>query len=98
MDNMCEDMATVHRCVKVVVKIVNMHIAIAETPPRCDVEVANDLVDSKAPLYSTTLFSLGVQSFAIMLSLTLFHVIPSSKSPRLCSISLPNFIASIATA
>jgi hypothetical protein len=55
-----EHMATFYRCIEVVIEIMYVHVAIAETPPWRDMEVANDLVDSKAPLYPTPLSPLRI--------------------------------------
>jgi hypothetical protein len=60
MDLVRKDMAAVHRGIKVIVEIVNMHVPVTETSSRRDVEVSNNLVDSDQTLYATSFLSLRI--------------------------------------
>jgi hypothetical protein len=84
--------------VEVVVKVVYMHIAVAETPSWSNVEVANNFVHSKTSFNSASFLSLGIQSLSIVLALALFHVLTSPKSPRYTCVRLSDFVASITAA
>jgi branched-subunit amino acid transport protein len=98
MYNVREHMTAFYRCIKVVIEIMYVHVAIAETPARCDMEVANDLVDSKASLYPTPLSPLRIQPLSIMFALALLDILTTPESPRGSGVRLPNFITGIATA
>jgi hypothetical protein len=96
MDDMRKHMTTFHGCIKVVIKVMYVHIAIAETTARCHMEIANDLIDSKASFYSASLSSLRIQSLSIVFALALLDVLTSSKCPGDRSIGLADFVASVA--
>jgi hypothetical protein len=93
-----EHMTAFYRCIEVVIEIMYVHVAIAEASPWCDMEVANDFVDSKASLYPTPLPPLRVQSLSIMFALALLDIFTTPESPGDRGVRLPNFITSIATA
>jgi hypothetical protein len=76
-----EHMAALDRCIIEVVEVVDVHIAVTETPSRCDVEVPDNFVDSQATLYAASLTPLGIQALGIVFSLTLLDVLATSKSP-----------------
>lgn len=98
MDSVCEDMPSLNRCVEIIVQIVDVHIAVAETPSRCNVEVAHDLVHTNSSLNTTPLVSLRVQSLCIVFSLALLYILTTSKSPGYTGIRLSYFVASITAA
>jgi hypothetical protein len=76
-----EHMAAFDRGIIEVVEVVDVHIAITEAPPRCDVEVPDNFVDSQATFYAASLTPLGIQALGIVLPLTLLDVLATSKSP-----------------
>ena len=61
MDSMREWMATWDRSIEEIIEIVDMHIPVAETPSRRNVEISNNLIDSDASLDTAPLLSLPVQ-------------------------------------
>lgn len=67
--------------IEVVVEIMYMHVAIAETSAWCNMKVANDFVHPKPAFYSAALFPLLIQLFRVMLPLTLFHVFSAPEGP-----------------
>jgi hypothetical protein len=81
--------------IEIVVKVVDMHVAVTETPSWSNVEVTNDFVHSKTPFNSASFFSLRIQSLSIVLALALFHVLASPKSPRYTCVCFSDFVASI---
>jgi hypothetical protein len=93
-----EHMTALYRCIEVVIEIMYVHVAIAETPPRGDMEVANNLVDSKASFYPTPFFPLRIQPLSIVFTLALLDVLTTPESPGGRGVRLPNFFAGIATA
>jgi len=98
MDCVRENMPSYNRGIKVIVQIVYVHIAIAETSPRCDMEVTHHLVHPDISLNTASFISLSVQSLCVMFSFALLHILTASKSPRHTSICLSYFVASITTA
>lgn len=92
---MGENVASLNRGIEVVIEIVDVHIAIAETASRGDVEVAYDLVDSDSSLNAASFLSLRVQSFSVMFPLALFDILASSKCPGNTGVCLSHFVASI---
>jgi hypothetical protein len=98
MNLMGEYMATWYWSVKVVVQIVYVHVAIAETPSWSNVEVPNDLVDSKTSFNPASFLSLGIQSLRVVLALTLLYILSTAESPGNTGISFSNLVASVTTA
>ena len=98
MDLVRKNVASWHWGIEIVVQIMNVHVAIAETASWGNVEVAHDLVDSDSSLNTASFLSLSVQSLSVMFALTLFDVLASSESPRNTCVCLSHFVASIATA
>ena len=96
MDGMREDMHPFGRSIEVVIQIMDVHIAIAKTSSRCDMEITDDLVHAKCSLNSASLLPLRVQSLSIVFAFALLDVFSSAESPRHTGISLSNFVASIA--
>lgn len=97
MDGMREWMATWDRSIEEIIEIVDMHIPVAETPSRRNVEISNNLIDSDASLDTAPLLSLQIQSFSVVFPFALFYILSPSKSPRLSGISFSNLLASITT-
>jgi hypothetical protein len=58
MNGVRENMTSRDWGIEVVVEIVDVHVAIAETASRRDVKVTNDLVDSDTSLDTTSFLSL----------------------------------------
>jgi hypothetical protein len=82
----------------VVLKIVNVHIAITERLARGEVEVANYLVDTDAPLDATSFFALLVEVLRVVLARALFNILASAKRPGNGGIGITHFGTSVATA
>lgn len=66
---------------EIVVQVMNVHVPIAETPPGCDMEIANNFVYPQASFYTTALFSLGVETLAVMFPFALLNVFSAAKRP-----------------
>lgn len=81
MDLVRKSVSTFDRTFEIVVQIVDVHVPITETPPRCDVEIPDDFIYPQASFYTTALFSLGVESLAVMLPFALFYIFSASKGP-----------------
>ena len=60
MDLVSENVTTFDRRVEVVIKIVDMHIAITETPSRGNVEIAHNFVNTYSSLNAASFLSLSV--------------------------------------
>jgi hypothetical protein len=60
MDLMREYVTTWNWGIEIVVKVVDMHVAVTKTPSWSDVKVANDFVHSKTAFNSASFFSLGI--------------------------------------
>lgn len=69
------------RALEVVVEIVYVHVAVAETLARSEVEVAHHLVDTDATLNTASLFPLLVKVFRVVLARALFHVLAATEGP-----------------
>lgn len=81
VNSMRKDMAAFDRGIEVIVQIVDVHVAIAETPSWRNVEVSNDLIDSEPAFYAASLLSLSIQSLSVVFALTLLNVLTSSEGP-----------------
>jgi hypothetical protein len=78
---MAESMATLNRRIEVIVKIMYVHIAIAEAAAWSDVEVSYDFIHLE-PTFNTTSFpALGIKLFAIVFSFALLYILSSTKRP-----------------
>jgi hypothetical protein len=82
----------------VVLKIVNVHVAVAERFARSEVEVANDLVDTDSTFDTTALSTLLIEMLRVVLACTLLNVLASSKRPRDARVSVANFGTGVAAA
>jgi hypothetical protein len=98
MNSVRKYMSSWNRGVEVIVQIVYVHVAVAETPSRCNMEVAYDLVYANTPLNTASFISLRVQALCIVFSLALLHILPSSKCPGHTGICLSYFVTGIAAA
>lgn len=83
---------------EIVVQIMDVHVAIAETPTRSNVEVADNFVDTESTLNPATFLALRVQTLRIAFQLALLDIFSSTKRPRHRSIRFTDFVASIAAA
>jgi hypothetical protein len=73
-----------------------VHVTIAVTAPWSNMKVANNLVHPDASLDSTTLLTLRIKPFTIVLAFALFDIFTSTKGPRGRCIGVSDFIAGIA--
>lgn len=81
MDLMGEDVTARDRSLVEVIEVVHVHISVGETPSWCNMEVANNLVDSYMALNATSLSALGVEPLSIVLSLALLDILASLEGP-----------------
>jgi hypothetical protein len=95
VDVVRENMTAWDRSIEEVVKIVDMHIPVAETPSRGDMEISNNLVNSQTPLNTAALLSLRIQSFCIVFTLALLYILASSEGPGHTGIRFSNFVTGI---
>ncbi|KAI6761910.1 hypothetical protein HG531_002463 [Fusarium graminearum] len=84
--------------VPVVLKIVNVHVAAAETSSGSEMEVTNDLVYAQASLNTAALATLRIQLLTIVLTLTLLNTLAAAKGPRGLGIGFTDFVTSLTTA
>lgn len=85
------------RAFPVVLEIVNVHVAIAETAARRKVEVSDHLVDTQAALDAASLLSLLVELLGVVLPLALLNTLTLAESPGSLRVCLSNFVTSLAT-
>ena len=64
---------------EVVLKIVDVHVAIAEGLARCEVEVSNHLVDTDATFDTASFPPLLVEVLAVVFPLALLHVLTATE-------------------
>ena len=81
MDVVCKDVASLNGSIKKVVEIMHVHVAVAETSSRCNMEISNDLIDADPAFDPATLLSLRIQSLPIMFTLALLDILTSPESP-----------------
>jgi hypothetical protein len=82
----------------VVLQIVHVHVAVAETAAGGKVEVANDLVDTQATLDTAALLSLLVQLLGIVLALALLDILSPAKGPRGLRVGLADLVTGLTAA
>lgn len=81
VNSMGEWMSTRNWGIEVVLEIVNVHVAIAETASWGNVEVSNDLVHAESSLNSAAFFSLRIEPLSIVFPLTLLDTLSLAKCP-----------------
>ena len=96
MDLMRKRMRHPVRRVQVIIQIVHVHGAVAETAAGRDVEIANDFVDAEAAFDAAALAALGVELFAVVLALALFDVFAAAEGPGDAGIGFADFFAGVA--
>ncbi len=79
MDFVCEGMATFDGGVKVIVEIMDVHVAVAETAPRGNVKVAHHLVDADDALNTATFLPLCIQFLTVAFSLALLDALTTTE-------------------
>jgi hypothetical protein len=67
---------------EVVLQVMDVHVTCGERLSGCDVEVADNLVDSDAALETAALLSLCIKMFGIVFALALLDVLSTAKGPR----------------
>ena len=97
MNGMGERVTACNWCIKKVLEVVDVHVAIAETASWSNVEISNDLVDSDSSLNTASFFALLVESFAVVFPFALLHAFALSESPGNAGVCLSNFLASVTT-
>ena len=80
----------------VVLKVVHVHVAIAEALAGGNVEVANDLVDAQAAFDAAAFAALLVQTLGVVLALALLDVLATAEGPRGLRVRLADFVARLA--
>lgn len=84
--------------VEVVVQIMHVHCAVAETATWRQVEIPYDFVHPESAFDSTPLLALRVELLAVVLPLALLHVFAFSKSPADAGVGFAHFFAGGAAA
>jgi hypothetical protein len=74
-------MPSLHRCVKVIVEIMYMHIPVAETPSWRDMEIAHNFIYPHNSFDSASLFPLRVEAFTVSFAFTLLNALTPPKRP-----------------
>jgi len=82
--------------VEVVLQVVDVNHAVAETAAGGEVEVANDLVDADRASNTAPFVALLIKLFRIVLTLALLHVLATAKSPAFLCVCLADLVASVA--
>lgn len=98
VDVVRERMPPLHGRIEVVIQVVYVHGAVAETAPGCDMKVADHLIDPEAALDAAPLLALLVEALGIMFTLALLDVFAAAKGPRHGRVGFPHFFARIAAA
>lgn len=83
---------------EVVLQVVYVHVAVAETLAGSKVEVSNHLVDADAALDAASLLPLRVQVLAVVFPLALLDALAPTEGPAHAGVSLPHFGASVTAA
>lgn len=94
---MCEGVRSLIR-VQIVIQVVYMHHAIAETASGSNVEVSNDFVDAETTLYPTSLISLRFQLLRVVFPFALLDAFAFAERPRHSGVRLSYFLACLTTA
>lgn len=81
VDRVGKDMASCDRGIEIVVQVVYVHVAVAETPSGGDVEVPDDFVDAEGAFYAASFFALGVEAFGVVFALALGYVLAAAEGP-----------------
>jgi hypothetical protein len=83
---------------EIILQIMHMQIAIGKRLPRCDVEIANDLVYADGALQAAALAALGVEVFGVVLALALLDAFAAAKRPGYGGVGVAHFVACVAAA
>ncbi len=86
------------RALKIIVQVVHVHVAVAETATRRHMKVANNFVDPQRTFDPASFLSLRIKAFRIAFSLALLNVLASTKCPGHRSVCFAHLLAGIATA
>ncbi len=99
MDLMAESVPRLPlRHIEVIIQIVHVHLPVAETAPRRDVEVTNHLVHAEAALDAAALAALRVQQVAVVFALALLDALAAAEGPADRGVGFADFFAGVAAA
>lgn len=82
MDSVCEGVTVLSRVLEVIVEIVDMQVSVAEASAWCDVEIADNLVDSDTAFDPASFSTLRVETLCVPFPLTLLNIFALAKGPR----------------
>lgn len=82
--------------VEEIVEVVDVHVAIAETPPGRNVEIAYYFVDSDDSFDPTSFVALLVQSRPVAFALALLDSFTTAECPAVGCVCFAHFVACIA--
>ena len=81
-----------------VLKVVDVHVAVAETAARRKVKVSNNLVHANRAVDPTSFMPLLIQLLGVMLSQALLYAVTPTESPRCLRVRLANLVTGITAA
>lgn len=98
VDGVAERVAALNGSVPVVLEVMDVHVAVAETATGGEVEVADDLVDAQAASDLASLVALLVQALGVVLARALLDVLAAAKGPRCLGVRLTHLVTRVTTA
>ncbi len=81
---------------KVIFQIMHMHLSVAETLPRREMEVSDDLIDADAAFNAAAFAALLVELFTVVFPLALLDVFATPEGPGGRGVGVANFRAGVA--
>lgn len=98
VDRVPERVAALDGCLPVVLEVVNVHVVVAETPARRNVEVAHNFVDAQAALDAAPFGALLVEALSVVFARALLDVLATAKRPRRLRVCFTHLVARVAAA
>ncbi|KAI7165215.1 DUF1692-domain-containing protein [Hortaea werneckii] len=98
VDVVREGMLDAFAACEVVLKIVHVHVAVAEGFPRREVEVTDDLVHADPAFDAAPFAPLRVEVLAVVFAFALFYVLAPAEGPAYAGVGVAHFGASVAAA